>query len=152
MSNPMMNPYTSPTKEELELSRQRGLAAQANPSFSLGRIQRAMGPVTPAGVGSPSTWRIISQALNTVNQPVDTSFVDQLLGTTGSPDLDQIDPLVWNDLIRNIPSPPAPAGTGSIPALQTPVPPSPAGVGRRSRRRTPSLSPTGRDWDRAMAA
>ena len=105
----MLNSYASPTEEELELSRRRGLAAQANPSFSPGRIQRAMGPMTRAGVGSPSTSRIISQALGTVNQLTDTSFVDELLGTT---DLDQIDPVVWNDFIRNIPSPPAPAGTG----------------------------------------
>ena len=126
----MSNPYASPTEEELELRRQRGLTAQASPSFSPRCVQRAMGPITPVGVGSPSTSRIISQALSTVNQPADTSFVDELLRTTGSPDLDQIDPMVWNDFIRNIPTPPTPAGAGSTPALQTPVPTSPAGVGR----------------------
>ena len=140
----MSSPYASPSEEELELRRQRGFAAQANPSFSPSRVQRAMGPVTLAGVRSPSTSRIISQALSTVNKPTDTSFIDDILAAT---DLDQIDPVAWNDFIRNIPSPPpAAAGTGSTPALQTPVPPSPAGVGRgrSSRRRRPlSLSPAG---------
>ena len=172
----MSDPYASPTREELELRRQRGEASRARTDFTPTRVRAAfsqMSGFSPAGVGTP-TQRIVTDEGEFTEEldriygrrsgtspdliqraadeadlgmspltplpPSPETYMDTLMGLTAN-EMDQLDPILFNELIRNIPTP------STIGSPRTPTP-SPARSPQSwmqspSGRLTPATSPAG---------
>ena len=150
-----MSAYDSPTEDDFELRRQRGMAAEQTGRITPARVQAAFANIAPAGVGTPpitSTPRSAPLDLSVVGDPplnvTEEEVVDNLADTFNQPqdviqeamnqsgvtaddvlDLWQSDELTPLSPIRE-PVTTAPTRT-RIPTL------IPAGVGRGNARRPP---------------